>query len=126
MAYVVIHLGEILSLLSYRMDSFFLPHLFTNKVYTGFLVFNIAALLTALYVPPVTKVMELAPLTPTRLAVSVCFALCVVLANELAKINFRRQTRQHNELMRAEALRLSEGGPAPGHLPYEEEMKLAK
>merc|ERR1719352_35887 len=115
MAYVVIHFGEILSLLSYRMDGFFLPHLFTNNVYTGFLVFNILTLLMALYVPPVTRVMELAPLTPTRLAVSICFVLGLVLTNELAKVNFRRQMRLQNEILRGQALELSKGGPPPGH-----------
>jgi magnesium-transporting ATPase (P-type) len=115
MAYVVIHFGEILSLLSYRMDGFCLPHLFTNNVYTGFLVFNILTLLMALYVPPVTRVMELAPLTPTRLAVSICFVLGLVLTNELAKVNFRRQMRLQNEILRGQALELSKGGPPPGH-----------
>jgi len=128
MSYVVIHFGEILSLLSYRMDSFFLPFTFTNHVYTGFFVFNIAALLMALYVPPVTKVMELAPLSPTRFAFAICFAFTVLLSNELAKINFRRQMRLQNEQLEGECLRLSQGGPAPGHsdIHVEEDEPIKK
>jgi len=115
MAYVVIHFGEILSLLSYRMDSFCLPYFFTNPVYTGFLIFNVTMLLIALYVPAVTAVMELAPLTPLRLAVSVFFACCLLVTNEIAKVFFRKKMAEQNELLESTCLRLSQGGPPPGH-----------
>lgn len=115
MAYVVIHFGEILSLMSYRMDSFFFAHMFSNRVYTGFLVFNLAALMTALYVPAVARVMELAPLTPMRLALAMSFAFLILVANEIAKVNFRKHRSALTEIEQVEAIRLSQGGPPRGH-----------
>jgi hypothetical protein len=111
MSYVAIHLGEILSLLSYRMNSFFLLHTFSNHVFLGFFVFNMLALVLALYVEPITTVVQLAPLTFSRLALAACFPLCLVALNEITKIFYRSLLESQNLLAQEEAKRRSLGGP---------------
>lgn len=115
MSYVAIQVGEILSLMSFRMDGFFGPYSFSNPVYTGFLMFNLLILMVALYVPPVTSVMELAPLTVGRLALALVFPLSLMVINEISKVNFRMQRDALHTVKEKEALRQSLGGPAPGY-----------
>jgi Ca2+-transporting ATPase len=124
MSYVAIHMGEILSLMSYRMNAFFWPHIATNKVYLGFLAFNLTVLMMAIYVPPLTRVLQLAPLSLAKFMLAACFPLCLVCINEIAKINYRRQLRLQNEELSGAALSYSEGGAPPGHLQDEVPQKI--
>eukprot|EP00928_Gymnodinium_smaydae_P097384 TRINITY_DN8816_c0_g1_i2.p1 TRINITY_DN8816_c0_g1~~TRINITY_DN8816_c0_g1_i2.p1 ORF type:complete len:971 (+),score=204.79 TRINITY_DN8816_c0_g1_i2:283-2913(+) len=96
MAYCTIHLGEILSLLAFRMDAFSLRHVFTNPVYAGMLVFNLSALAMFLYFPPLSQLLGLAPLGPIRLAISVMFAIAMWALNEVAKVLYRQRLAAHN------------------------------
>jgi len=110
MAYATIHLGEILSLLTYRMDGFFLSRTFSNRVYNGLLVFNLVCLSTFLYAWPVAGILELAPLTLSRFLIVICFDLCLITLNEAVKVVYRRQLRKQNALLEVEALRQARGG----------------
>jgi len=110
MAYVSIHFGEILSLMSFRMDSFFLMETFSNPVFTGLFLFNVSALIVSLYTPSISKVLQLAPLTPGRFLLAICFAFVLMSLNELAKVLFRMQQREHNMLLKREALLCSRHG----------------
>jgi len=109
MAYVVIHMGEILSLATYRTEGFFLPQFFSNPVYTGFLVCNLTMLMMFLYLPVLTTALQLAPLGPLRLSISVFFACCVVVLNELAKIAYRSEKRKEEKVQFQAALERSRG-----------------
>lgn len=104
MSYVVIHLGEILTLLSYRTDGFFVAHMCSNPVYTGLFIVNVGCLLTFLYAPPVAMLLGLAPLGPTRFGLAVSFAVFLLVWNELVKILYRNRMAAHNELMGKVAL----------------------
>mmetsp|Transcript_148305 Transcript_148305/g.413070 ORF Transcript_148305/g.413070 Transcript_148305/m.413070 type:complete len:1257 (-) Transcript_148305:262-4032(-) len=109
MAYTTIHLGEILSLLTYRMDGFFLSRTFTNNIFTGLLIFNLCALTVFLYVPPVAMVMELAPLSATRFGLAACFAVTLMMLNEAFKVLYRRQLQKQNVILEKEALQRAQG-----------------
>ena len=112
MAYVAIHLGEILSLLTYRTDACFLPHTFSNVVFNGLFVFNLVGLGCFLYVPAISEILQLAPLTALLFGIAACFPFCLMLLNELAKVFYRRQLRQQHARQGAEALRRAKGGDA--------------
>jgi len=91
MSYVTIHAGEILTLMAFRTDGFFGPYVFSNKVFLFFLGFNISALITFLYVTPISGALQLAPLTPLRLTIALFFAFCVLTLNEIVKIAYRNR-----------------------------------
>jgi len=95
-AYVAIHLGEILSLFTYRTDGFCFLYTCTNRVYTGLLIFNLTALAIFLYVPPMYKMMGLSPLTPERLLFAIMFPIILICMNELTKIVYRTLLRTKN------------------------------
>jgi magnesium-transporting ATPase (P-type) len=100
MAYTTIHLGEILTLLTFRTDDSFILHTFTNVVYTSFFVFNISMLAAFLYVPAITALLQLAPLSLWRLVIAISFAICLAFVNELVKILYRVQLQAHNDRLR--------------------------
>lgn len=106
-AYVVIHLGEILTLLTFRTDAFFLQNMFSNPVYTGFLIFNLSMLVFFIYGIPAT--LQLAPLGPVRLGISVLFACLLVVLNELVKIVYRERMGESNAALKKVALKRSLG-----------------
>mmetsp|Transcript_67702 Transcript_67702/g.198150 ORF Transcript_67702/g.198150 Transcript_67702/m.198150 type:complete len:1253 (+) Transcript_67702:110-3868(+) len=112
MAYATIHLGEILSLLTFRMDGFFLSRTFSNPVFNGLLIFNLCCLSTFLYAWPVAGVLELAPLTLSRFAVVLFFDLCLVSLNEAFKVLYREQLRKRNAVLEVQALEQARGGKA--------------
>lgn len=109
MAYATIHLGEILSLLTYRMDGFFLPRTFSNKVFTGLFLFNLCCLSTFLYAWPVAGLLELAPLTFSRFVIVICFDLCLVTLNEAFKVLYRHLLQKQNAVLEGEALLQARG-----------------
>jgi len=107
MSYVSIHAGEIFTLMSFRTDGFFAPYICSNRVYVGFLAFNLLALTVFIYFQPVSDLLELAPLAPTRFAIAVGFAGVLVVCNELAKIIYRSKVGSQNEVLRKKALQRS-------------------
>eukprot|EP00927_Polykrikos_kofoidii_P071807 TRINITY_DN68016_c0_g1_i1.p1 TRINITY_DN68016_c0_g1~~TRINITY_DN68016_c0_g1_i1.p1 ORF type:complete len:1283 (+),score=215.48 TRINITY_DN68016_c0_g1_i1:75-3851(+) len=109
MAYVSIHVGEILTLLAYRRDDPSFLSLLSNRVFTISLVFNLASLIVFLYIPAVTSALELAPLSPMRLGLALIFPLCLYALNEVVKVFYRRRLAEKNALLEVEALRLSRG-----------------
>jgi len=109
MAYVTIHLGEIFSLLTFRMDDLFVSRTFSNPVFNGLMVFNLGCLACFLYVPPLREVLELAPLTAGRFALAACFSLCLGCLNEAAKVLYRRHLKRQNVQLEEEAGRRASG-----------------
>mmetsp|Transcript_107650 Transcript_107650/g.347435 ORF Transcript_107650/g.347435 Transcript_107650/m.347435 type:complete len:1249 (-) Transcript_107650:93-3839(-) len=109
MAYVTIHLGEILSLCTYRTDGFFLPYVFSNPVYTALLIFNLCGLMVFIYVPPVANILELAPLTPSRFCTGAFFAFCLMGMNEVCKVMYRIQVKVTVDRLEKEAFLRSRG-----------------
>mmetsp|Transcript_16608 Transcript_16608/g.47285 ORF Transcript_16608/g.47285 Transcript_16608/m.47285 type:complete len:111 (-) Transcript_16608:131-463(-) len=92
MTYVSIQLGEILTLMTYRTDCPFWQARF-SRVYTSMLVFNVLSLALVLYVPPVTELLKLAPLTPGRFVIACIAPVLLVSASEVIKIGYRQQLR---------------------------------
>jgi len=114
MSYVTIHMGELLTLLSFRTDGMLFYHLTTNPVYGGFFVFNLICLGVFIYSPTVSGVLGLAPLTPIRFLTSVAFALVLVTLNECVKIAYRLKTNAMNAELSALALHKATGLAPPG------------
>jgi len=95
MAYTSIVITEILSLLTYRSECCFIFARFSPS-YMCALIFNITCLFIVLYVPPVTHLVGLAPLTPARFALSLFAPAIMLFLNEMNKLEYRRQLRiQH-------------------------------
>lgn len=103
MSYVSIQLGEILTLLTYRTDDPFWLFLVTNQVYCGMFVFNIIMLMVFLYVPAVSSILDLAPLTSGRFLQAACFPLLLVALNETFKIIYRERMFARNSILAEEA-----------------------
>lgn len=103
MTYVAVHLGEILSLLTYRTDVSCFTHLFRNRVYNAMLLFNLTMLLVFIYVPHVSMLLGLAPLSAGRLLQAVCFPLLLVVLNELFKVIYRLKLQTENRILALEA-----------------------
>lgn len=120
MSYVTIHMGEILTLLTFRTDGPFSYHLFTNQVFSGLFAFNIVMLFVFLYFPPVQNLLQLNPLTAGRLGLSVCFALMILVLNALVKVLYRHRMKLRNEAWALDARNRSKGGAPPA-----EELDLA-
>jgi hypothetical protein len=102
MSYVTIHMGEILSLMTYRTDGPCIFFLFTNPMYLGMLAFNLTMLCVFLY-SPANRIMGLAPLTAPRFAMAASFALLLMILNELVKLVYRSKLMSHNETLREES-----------------------
>merc|ERR1712139_524989 len=89
MAYTSIQLGEILSLATYRTDDFF-GHARFSRSYAAVLSFNLASLALVLYVPAISSLLELVPLTFNRLILSCIPAVLIMMLSEVIKIEYRR------------------------------------
>eukprot|EP00929_Paragymnodinium_shiwhaense_P118521 TRINITY_DN90433_c0_g1_i1.p1 TRINITY_DN90433_c0_g1~~TRINITY_DN90433_c0_g1_i1.p1 ORF type:complete len:1238 (-),score=320.26 TRINITY_DN90433_c0_g1_i1:78-3791(-) len=89
MSYVAIHLGEILTLLTYRRDGFALPWFFSNRWYVLAFVFNVTMLFVFLYAPPVAWLLKFVPLPPWEFAIGACFAVLLACINEVFKSIYR-------------------------------------
>jgi magnesium-transporting ATPase (P-type) len=101
-AYVMMHLGEILFLATCRRDShLFSPPVF-SKAYAIVLTFNLTCLVCLIYVPPITAFFGLLPLTPVRLALALLGPLLIVIWNEIVKVEYRRRLHmEHGDAMYA-------------------------
>mmetsp|Transcript_120747 Transcript_120747/g.225700 ORF Transcript_120747/g.225700 Transcript_120747/m.225700 type:complete len:1244 (+) Transcript_120747:157-3888(+) len=113
MSYATIQLGEVLSLGSYRTSGHFWYHLGSNPYYLVALFLNICALLVFLYVPQVSHMLNLAPLTRGRFGVAALFAVSLLLLNELAKVAYRWKLEEKQEKLEAEAAEQAKGHMLP-------------
>eukprot|EP00448_Togula_jolla_P018033 CAMPEP_0170590566 /NCGR_PEP_ID=MMETSP0224-20130122/11938_1 /TAXON_ID=285029 /ORGANISM="Togula jolla, Strain CCCM 725" /LENGTH=1167 /DNA_ID=CAMNT_0010914371 /DNA_START=70 /DNA_END=3570 /DNA_ORIENTATION=- len=95
--YVAIHLGEILSLATFRTDGFYGKARF-SLAYTLVLCFNISILSILLYVPSVSELVGLVPLTSFQLLLSCLSPIALCVCCELMKVEYRRQLRVRNSL----------------------------
>jgi magnesium-transporting ATPase (P-type) len=90
-AYVSMHLSEILFLATCRRDGWLFSSPCFSKAYACVFTMNISILICLLYIPPITHFLGLAPLTPGRLALACVAPLVLVLWNEIIKIEYRRR-----------------------------------
>jgi len=90
MGYVMIHLGEVLSLATFRTDGFFGNARF-SRAYTAVLVFNLICLAVILHVPVINHELGLAPLTTYRFLMACIAPVLLVFVSELTKIAYRHQ-----------------------------------
>jgi len=97
MGYTSIQVGEILSLATFRTDGFWGFSRF-SLAYSSMLTFNLSCLAIVLYVPPVTALLGLAPLTSGRLALGLIPPLVLISLGELTKIEYRNQLRMRHAL----------------------------
>ena len=90
MAYTSIQLGEVLSLVTFRTDGFFGKARFSAS-YTAVLALNICALILVLYAPPVSKILDLAPLTLGNFGFALLAPALLICAAELTKVLYRSE-----------------------------------
>lgn len=95
-AYVGIHLGEMLALVTYRSDGPFWTARFSWQ-YAAVLLMNVACLLLIIYVPAFADFLKLAPLSSDRMGLALLVPTLLVLVSEVIKINFRRQLALYHE-----------------------------
>jgi len=95
MGYASIQLAEILGLMTFRTDGPFWSARISYS-YLGVLFFNLTCLAIFVYVPPVTNLLGLAPLSPHRLALACIAPLILVIVAEIIKVEYRRQLRLHH------------------------------
>ncbi|CAK0898956.1 unnamed protein product, partial [Prorocentrum cordatum] len=84
MAYVAITVGEVLSLVTYRTDGPFWRAKF-SRFYVGFLLLNLFALVTCLYVNPLSDVLDLAPMSWNRVLLCLIPIALLVMMSEVIK-----------------------------------------
>jgi len=109
MALVTIMLGELLTLMSFRTDGFFLFALFRNPWYNALFILNVSVMLTFVYRPAVSEELELVPLSTGQLSAALGFAASLVVLNEVTKFFYRRHLAAVNEALEKEALAKAKG-----------------
>lgn len=109
MALVTIMLGELLTLMSFRTDGFFLFALFRNPWYNALFILNVSLMLTFVYRPAVSEELELVPLGTGHLSAALGFAASLVVLNEVTKVFYRRHLAAVNEALEQEALAQAKG-----------------
>jgi hypothetical protein len=97
MGYTSIQAGEILSLATFRTDGFWGYSRF-SLAYSSMLTFNLSCLAIVIYIPAVTKLLGLAPLTVGRLALGLVPPLMLVALGELTKIEYRNRLHMRHAL----------------------------
>ena len=114
MSFVTIMFGEVLSILSFRTEGVFFKSLLANSWYNLTLLFNLLAMCSLVYVPPIASILQFVPLSPSRLAVAMTCSVCLLAFNEMAKAMYRSGQRPTNLLLQKRALMLSGAmRPAP-------------
>jgi len=98
MGYVSVQVGEVLALMTYRSDG---PVWYArwSWVYFGVLVFNLCGLLIVLYVPAVSELLELYPLAPLKLMLSLVAPIALVFISEIIKVGYRHQLAVQHAMM---------------------------
>mmetsp|Transcript_41362 Transcript_41362/g.92505 ORF Transcript_41362/g.92505 Transcript_41362/m.92505 type:complete len:324 (+) Transcript_41362:2-973(+) len=109
MALVTIMLGEVLTLMSFRTDGCFVFSLCRNQLYNVSLLLNICVMMTFVYRPELSSVLDLVPLPPLLLATAAAFATALVVLNETVKILYRLHLSRVNSSLEAEALARAAG-----------------
>eukprot|EP00928_Gymnodinium_smaydae_P037467 TRINITY_DN26000_c0_g1_i1.p1 TRINITY_DN26000_c0_g1~~TRINITY_DN26000_c0_g1_i1.p1 ORF type:complete len:1215 (+),score=317.55 TRINITY_DN26000_c0_g1_i1:222-3866(+) len=97
MAYTAIQIGEVLALATFRTDGCVL-FARISWCYVGMLVFNFLVLMLVLYVPPISALLDLAPLTGPRLLFALLPPVVLVVVSELIKVEYRIQLRAEHAL----------------------------
>jgi len=97
MGYTSIQVGEVLSLATFRTDGFWGYSRF-SFAYSSMLMFNLSCLAMVLYIPPITALLGLAPLTRGRLALALIPPLVLIALGELTKIEYRNRLRMRHAL----------------------------
>jgi len=98
MGYVSVQVGEVLALMTYRSDG---PvwHARTSWVYFGVLAFNLSALMIVLYVPAASELLELYPLSLSKLMLSLIAPIALVFISEIIKVGYRHQLAVQHALL---------------------------
>eukprot|EP00930_Biecheleria_cincta_P035041 TRINITY_DN24137_c0_g3_i1.p1 TRINITY_DN24137_c0_g3~~TRINITY_DN24137_c0_g3_i1.p1 ORF type:complete len:1272 (-),score=188.79 TRINITY_DN24137_c0_g3_i1:259-3585(-) len=107
MALFTIMTGEMLSLMSFRTDGFFIYHLFQNKFYLLTLACQLFITFQIIFNPSLSSLLDVVALERIHLAAAGTFALCLVVLNELAKVLFRVRLAALNQELEKQALALS-------------------
>jgi len=95
MGYASIQLTEILGLMTFRTDGPFWTARFSAS-YFGALIFNLLCGAIFIYVPPVSILLGLAPLSLHRLVLACIPPIILVMIAEIEKSEYRRQLRLHH------------------------------
>lgn len=95
MSYTSIQVGEVLSLVTYRTDGFFGDARW-SRAYFGVLMFNFSVLLTVIYVPGVTDLLDLTPLRPFMFVIACLPAILLIAVSELIKVEYRAQLQKRH------------------------------
>lgn len=109
MALVTIMTGEMLSLMSFRTDGFFIYHVFQNKFYLLTMVGQFFITFQIVFNPSLSSLLEVVALEPIHLAAAGACALCLIVLNELTKMLFRSRLSALNQELEKQALALSHG-----------------
>ncbi|CAJ1396012.1 unnamed protein product [Effrenium voratum] len=103
MALVTIMLGEVLSLMSFRTDGFFLFSIFKNPLYILSLAMNVSVMLVFVYNPQVASILDLVPLQRSQFLAAAALASSLVKLNEITKAFFRWQLAGQIAILEKEA-----------------------
>jgi len=109
MAVFTIMTGEMLSLMSFRTDSFFFYHFFRNKFYLLSMICQFCITFRIIFNPTLSSLLDTVALEPIHLVVAGALSLCLVVLNELAKIPFRFKLSALNQELEKRALAISRG-----------------
>lgn len=87
-SFATIQLGELMSICTFRVDAFFLPHVLSNHQFNIAVAFHLTSFVFLVYVLQFAE-LELVPLGPLRLIVALACAMLIAVCNEAFKILYR-------------------------------------
>mmetsp|Transcript_35777 Transcript_35777/g.64911 ORF Transcript_35777/g.64911 Transcript_35777/m.64911 type:complete len:1227 (+) Transcript_35777:79-3759(+) len=91
MALVTIMVGELLTVMSSRMEGFFLCHLFSNRSFFIGFVFQPTVMYLLIYTPESARILDLIPISSHLFAIAAGMGFCLLVFNEGAKTLYRWQ-----------------------------------
>lgn len=107
MSFVTLAFGEILTIMSFRMEGFVLQYLFSNPWYLLTLSIHFSCMLLVVYQPHISSMLGFTALDGLRFVVALTFSLVLFVFNELAKAAYRSTMEKENNLLGEQALILS-------------------
>jgi len=107
MALLTIMTGEMLSLMSFRTDGFFIYHVFRNKFYLLTMICQFFITFEFIFNPTLSSLLEVVALERIHLVAAGALPLSLVALNELAKILFRSRLSALNRELEKQALAIS-------------------
>lgn len=107
MSFITLTFGEILTIMSLRMEGFVLHFLFSNPWYLLTFSIHFSCMLLVVYQPHISAMLGFIALDGLRLAVALTFSLVLFAFNELAKAAYRSMMKAENNLLEEQALILS-------------------